>query len=176
MKKYFIIGLCILSILFITGCATDYIFVTDSETLNGTVFVPENSFELLSFCSSTSLITNVNPDSLSCVLGVLTDLQFVNGNWSGLCCVFDNSKCASMNTSFVSNFSGLDLSAEHILSSKYYDGFVVTCCNSQGSMCYAPYVDDSFNGCGAGYSEMLIHVKNLSGGNWSVTSCLNGFN
>jgi hypothetical protein len=168
------------SLVLLTGCVNDDFYLDNTlSTPNGTLFNAAQSFELLSFCSSTSFVTNVSPSGLSCGSGVITDVQFNSSyvnNWSAMCCVYDSTKCSIVNTSDIVLFNGLNLSAQHYLSSSYQSGFVLSCCNAQGTMCYSPIVDSSFSGCGAGYSDMWISVSNIVSNNWSVSLCLNGFN
>lgn len=147
-----------------------------STTPNGTKFDPSKSFELQSFCDATSFTSNINPTLLNCSTGFMTDVKFNGSMWLGMCCEYKASKCSEFNVSDILSYSGLNLTAEHILSSSYQGGFYVSCCNAQGAMCYFPQMDN-FTGCGNGYSEMVshIHFDNLTS-KWGVVSCLNGFN
>jgi len=164
-------------ILMVSGCSEDVIMlnsnIVNSPNCSVNVF---HSFELFSFCDSTSFVNSSSYDSLSCASGNMTDVQYRNGSWSAMCCVFKPSKCNAFSVSNITSYTGLNLSAEHILSSQFSQGFEVTCCNAQGSMCYAPIMEN-FTGCGAGYSEFVSHTSfNNVSNNWSVVSCLNGFN
>lgn len=161
-----------------SGFVVNNNFVT---TINGTSYDPARSFELVSFCSSSSFSSDVNPDLLNCSLGNITDLFFNNltGVWSCMSCSFDVSKCSSFSVSNINLYSGLNLSAEHILSSDFNGQFSVMCCNDKGSLCYRPNVINVagvYESCGAGYNELIgsLSFSNVSN-NWSVTSCLNGF-
>lgn len=174
-----LIIIIMISTIFLLGCKSDVITLPSSNivtTPNSSVDVSK-SFELQSFCDSTSIVSN-NSLSLTCSSGLITDLKFINGNWSGLCCNYKSTKCFESNVSDILSYNGLNMSAEHILSSDYYQGgFFVTCCNSGGTMCYTPKMIN-YTGCGNGYSEMVSHLDFNSSGfnNWRVISCLNGFN
>jgi hypothetical protein len=152
-----------------------------SVTINGTVYDASRSFELVKFCSGASFDTNPNPNLLNCSIGNITDTRFnnVTGNWSCMSCLFDSTKCATFpNIANITLYDGLNLTAEHIISSDYDSVFTVMCCNSAGIMCYRPILnnDGKYQACGAGYNELVgsITFNNVSN-NWSVTSCLNGF-
>lgn len=175
--------LLIIMVLFISGCSEDLVLLESStlSTINNTIFSPSRSFELQKFCSSMSFSSSRSSSNLSCVAGQVTSEFFnVSGdnNWSCASCVWDSTKCVNMNISNISQYKGLNLSAENIVGSVSDPfGFLVWCCNDNGAVCYAPYMNKSngvFDACGLGYSE---HVLSLSfNQTWNVTSCIDGFN
>jgi hypothetical protein len=173
-----------LSITFILSGCDSLMYVSSPSTLttlNGTSYDPSRSFELVSFCSSSSFDSNVDPALLNCGVGNITDVFFnnVSSVWSCMSCSFDSSKCSTTTINNITLYAGLNLTATHIISSGYDGVFAVMCCNSVGSQCYRPNVlsgNGSYAACGAGYNELIgsITFNNVSN-NWSVTTCLNGF-
>ena len=180
---WFMISLVCVSSVLLSGCSDDVIVLPTNtvSTVNGTVYDPSRSFELVSFCSSASFDSNPNSSLLNCSIGNITDLSFSNssGNWSCMSCAFDISKCSTSTISNITLYAGLNLSAEHIISSDFNGQFSVLCCNNAGSQCYRPVLlssNGTYASCGAGYQELIgsLSFNNVSN-KWSVTSCLNGF-
>ena len=181
MKPYIIVLGILFCILTVSGCSDNYILQRSStvQTVNGTFYDPSRSFELLKFCSSSSISENSDPFLLNCSLGQITVMYYnnVTGNWSCMSCVWDSSKCLTQNVSDILGYTGLNLTSEHILSMEYSGGFYVQCCNVNGAMCYSRLItDNNFSVCNAGYNELVgsMTFDNVTN-NWSVTSCLNGF-
>ena len=167
----------------LTGCSDNYILKKSNtlSTINGTVYDASRSFELVSFCSASSFSTSNNVSNLNCSIGQITDVNFnhtVLNNWSCMSCVFKPEKCSIVNSSNIVDFVGLNLTSEHILGSEFDSGYVVMCCNAQGSQCYATKntINSSSESCGLGYNELIVSSTNIVSNNWSVNVCLNGFN
>lgn len=181
--QWMLLGVLLMAIPLLSGCSEDVIVLPSvtSQTTNGTVYDPSRTFELVSYCASASFDMNPNPNLLNCSLGNITDVSFntVTHNWSCMSCSFDSSKCSSSLVSNITLYNGLNLTAEHIISSGFDGVFTVMCCNAQGSQCYRPLLlasNGTYQSCGAGYNELIgsITFNNVSN-NWSVLSCLNGF-
>lgn len=170
--------------LFVLSGCQDLTYISNPSivtTTNGTSYDPSRTFELVKFCTSASFDYNPDPNLLNCAVGNITDLFYSNvtGNWSCMSCSFDGSKCVTTTVSNITLYNGLNLSAEHIISTDFNGQFSVMCCNPSGAMCYRPILlsaNGTYAACGAGYNELIgsLTYNNVSN-NWSVTSCLNGF-
>lgn len=160
----------------------DIISMTNNiQGSNGTTVDASRTFELVKFCNGASFDSKVDINNLNCSIGNITDTFYnnVSGNWSCMSCSFDTSKCSVSVVPNITLYSGLNLSASHIISADYDTGaFTVMCCNSMGTMCYRPYLisNGNYEACGAGYNELVASITfNNASNDWSVTSCLNGF-
>lgn len=179
--KWWLIVMVLATTITLSGC-DDLMYISNPSTVttvNGTSYDPSRTFELVSFCSASSFDSNSNPNLLNCSIGNMTDVFFFNNSWSCMSCSFDTTKCSTTTINNITLYSGLNLTAAHIISSDYNGMFTVMCCNAAGSQCYRPQLlsaNGTYQTCGAGYNELIgsITFNNVSN-NWSVTSCLNGF-
>ena len=186
VSKYVFVAGLLMVITFVSGCSlqgNDIMTVTNNiQGSNGTIVDASRTFELVKFCTGASFDSRVSISDLNCSIGNITDTFYNNatGNWSCMSCSFDATKCSvDGSVANITLYSGLNLTASHIISADYDTGaFTVMCCNNMGTMCYRPYLsgNGTYEACGAGYNELVASVTfNNVSNDWSVTSCLNGF-
>lgn len=183
MKKIIYLLILILSVTtvfaFNYGWNNDNIILQNvfqqTKTVNNTFFDASKSFALLDFANSCSIISSSNVSSLSCSSGNPSFLRFNNStnNWSLSCCDYITSKCHWYNTTDMFNFTENKEFADNVLNMKYDEGFGVMCCNSQMKQCFKKLNNLD---CDKEYDQIIVSMSfNVSTGNWSVTSCLDGF-